>query len=114
MDFKSDLKQLKLLLWKNVNLQKRSLIGLILELIVPAFFAIILLPIRGIVKSKLISNDTFYDTFNLTTFPTIIDGFKVYPPEHWYIGYTPGNSTLASSIMEQTVNNLKFRGSKGK
>ena len=39
---KSDLRQLFLLVWKNYSLQKRSIIGSIVEILVPALFAIIL------------------------------------------------------------------------
>lgn len=102
-DVKSDLKQLWLLLWKNVNLQKRSLVGLFLELMLPAFFAIILLPIRSIVKSDKVLNDTSYEPFHFDTLPPIGDKF-----DPWSLGYSPNNDTLVNSIMNKTGQALQL------
>lgn len=101
--FKSDLQQLWLLLWKNASLQKRSWIGLCLEIILPAFFAIILLPIRSIVKSEKIENDTTYYAFNFDRFPNNSIFRK-----QWCMGYTPNNDTLVNAIMEKISQNLNF------
>jgi hypothetical protein len=96
--FKKNLNQLNLLLWKNYRLQVKSIIGLILELTVPALFAIILLPIRTIVKSEQLDYDTFYSTFDLRNFT-----FKSY-----VLAYQPNNSALVNRIMEKTRDDLKI------
>lgn len=68
-NLKNDLKQLWLLLWKNLRLQIRSPIGLALEILVPALFAFILLPIRTIVKSESIKDPITFNAFNIDTLP---------------------------------------------
>ena len=96
--FRRNLNQLNLLLWKNYRLQLKSIIGLILELTVPALFAIILLPIRTIVKSEQLDYDTFYNTFDLNNFT-----FRNY-----ILAYQPNDSLLVNRIMEKTRDDLKI------
>lgn len=116
-EFKKNFNQLGLLLWKNYVLQKRSIIGTILELLLPAFFAIILLPIRGIVKSNNLANDTLYRPFSLDPFPTglkpeysvfnrhlskddLLSGkINLKAEEKWCLGYAPQNNSLVNDIM---------------
>ena len=64
-NFKRNLNQLGILLWKNQKIQIRSLIGLFLEVFSPCLFAIILLPIRTIVKSQIYSEPIVYEPFSL-------------------------------------------------
>jgi hypothetical protein len=64
-NFKRNLNQLWILLWKNQKVQIRSLIGLFLEVFSPCLFAIILLPIRTIVKSQVYSEPIVYKPFSL-------------------------------------------------
>ena len=94
--WRSILDQLGLLLWKNYRLQIRSIIGLAVELIIPALLAIILTPFRSIVKSTPYPNDTVFDAFSLP------DNF--YPSsdqKKLSIAYQPRNadSTLVQNIM---------------
>lgn len=101
---KSNLKQLGLLTWKNYTIQKRSIIGLLLEILLPALFSIILLPIRSIVKSVDYPNVTNYSTFDINTMPYLN---KPLMANQWYIGYnTLSNNLLAKQIMSQVVNKL--------
>lgn len=88
--------QLRLLVWKNFTLQKRSLIGTILELTIPAIFAIILLPIRTIVKSSQLSNDTTYNSFQVDQFDEFIlsNNFSKF-------GYFPNNSQNVRNLVKK-------------
>ena len=122
-DLKVSLNQLKLLLWKSFKLQKRSVIGTILELALPAFFAIILLPIRSIVKSTAHPNDTVYEQFSPAQWPLTYP--KPTPPSNkminytivndtnllWRIGYTPNNDTLVTKLMKNLVTYLNSQQS---
>lgn len=65
----SNFKQIWLLLWKNYSLQKRSIVSTLLELAVPALFAVILIPIRKIVKSDQYLNDTTFPAFSFNALP---------------------------------------------
>ena len=114
-DLKVCLNQLRLLLWKNYSLQKRSIIGTILELAVPAFFAIILLPIRGIVKSNDHPNETYYGSFSPSQWPN--DFPRPTPPKlpnftadfQWDIGYTPKDNPLINDLMANLISNLNIQ-----
>ena len=95
--------QLRLLLWKSFTIQKRSPISTLLELIVPAFFAVILLPIRHTIKTEIISNDTTFQSFNLDldfpdTIPVWIDS---------KFAYYPNTSKLVNDIMARTSEKLQ-------
>lgn len=98
--------QLWLLLWKNLQLQKRSLIGSIIELTLPAIFAIILLPIRTIVKSDRKLNDTTYEPFTVNK----LDEFFL--TGNFSFGYFPENSTKIDKIMIKIANKLELDSSK--
>lgn len=97
----TSMSQLKLLFWKNWTLQKRSLIACILELLIPALFAFILLPIRRIVKSDHYLNDTVFPAFRFDQLPPQLtpeysSGFNL-----WSVAYQPNNSQLVDRIMSQ-------------
>lgn len=121
--YKTNLNQLGLLLWKNYTLQKRSIIGSILELVIPAFFAIILLPIRGIVKSNYVVNDTLYDPFSVDPFPSglkpkspifsyrwLEDGYKdeIYADKKWCLGYAPNDNAVINNVMRNVGDAYNF------
>ncbi len=94
--WRSSLDQLGLLLWKNYRLQIRSIIGLAVELIIPALLALILTPFRSIVKSTAYPNDTVFDAFSLpNNFYPSSDQKKI------SIAYQPLNadSSLVQNIM---------------
>lgn len=104
---KNDLRQLKLLLWKNFLIQKRSKIGTLMEIIVPTIFVMILLPIRTIVKSEYFPTDTVFEEFNFSQLPPEL---KPHPPAGlrgqilrddlpWTFAYQPNSSDLANRIM---------------
>nr|QUF59428.1 ATP-binding cassette transporter Abca3-2 [Brachionus angularis] len=99
-DFKKNLKQIYLLLWKNYSLQKRSIVSTILEILVPALFVIILIPIRKIVKSDQYLNNTIFPTFTFNSLPDQLI------PSLWTLGYQPNNSVLINNIMKKVSNDL--------
>jgi hypothetical protein len=131
--FKSDIKQLFLLIWKNYSLQKRSIISTAFEILIPALFAIILLPIRTIVKSQQFVNDTVYEPFSFNALPgnltpknqietDLKPGFfpdsclpyiKPFPytdlaPPVWEYAYSPNNNSFVTKIMTEVATNLKL------
>lgn len=112
-----DLKQLALLLWKNTLLQKRSIISTILEILVPALFVIILLPIRTIVRSDLHPDDTVYDEFTINELPSSLT--PPFPSDlHidqmtarvglWTFAYAPNNTDLVNGIMKNVGDSLNM------
>jgi hypothetical protein len=113
-DFQTSRSQLRLLLWKNFILQKRSWIGTCLELFLPAFFAIILLPIRSIVESNNIANDTVYSPFRIDSLPSGLIPqtnyfYTAYSETKWCLGYAPSNQSLIDELMAQTGKELGLR-----
>jgi hypothetical protein len=108
----SNLHQLYLLLWKNAILQKRSLIGMALEICVPALFALILLPIRKIVKSDNYLNDTVYDPFRFDSLPNDLLPETFYSRNYrdglWSFGYQPNNSKMINDIMNSVGASLNL------
>jgi hypothetical protein len=115
------LNQLTLLLWKNTKLQSRSWISTSLEILVPAIFAIILLPIRTIVNSDRYLNDTVYPSFETNDFPDSLvpsvfyyedNIFKLNKLENawqWQFAYQPNNSLKIDKIMENVAKKLNLR-----
>lgn len=99
---KSNFKQFGLLTWKNYVIQKRSIFALILELVLPALFAAILLPIRGIVKSEIYPNDTIFNEFEVTNLPYLN---RPRVADQWYIGYSP-NISFSEQIMQNVATKL--------
>ena len=65
-------------------LQKRKTCVTIFEILVPVFFAVLLLAIRGISESKKISTNTYYDSFLLSA--------NEIPTGKTRLLYTPSNS----------------------
>ena len=63
-------------------------------------FAIILLPIRTIVKADLKSNFTEYDQFSFNSVNNILKDT---------IAYQPNDSELLNRIMQKVGKNLKFK-----
>ena len=96
---KSNLKQLNLLLWKNFKIQQRSVVALLIELLIPAFLALVMVPLRSIVNSVEHSNFTYFDTFNLSQSP-----FK-----GEFFAYQPNNSALVNSIMKDVSRDLYLK-----
>ena len=101
--FKSNLDQLGLLTWKNYKLQTRSIISLIVELTLPAFLAIILIPLRTIIKSEFYDAQE-YSAFNLSKFPQKNDSS---PPSSITLYYQPNNSEI-QELMNIIYRDLGF------
>jgi ATP-binding cassette, subfamily A (ABC1), member 3 len=110
--------QLALLLWKNFKLQKRSMFGTVLEIFVPALFAIILLPIRQIVNSDSYLNDTTYNEWSVSEWPAgfmptydseiMRDKNHLFEDDMWCFGYQPNNSQIVQRIMENVALDYAF------
>ena len=103
--------QLGLLLRKNGILQYRSIIATILEIALPALFAVILLPVRSIVKSNNIENDTVYEPFGINAFPldlklNVLGLFG--PVRQMCIGYYPKSSQRATRIISEVAAQLNL------
>ena len=93
--------QLNLLLWKHFQIQKRSLIGLLLKLTVPALFALVFMPIRTLIKSNAYTNDTTYYSFDLENFDPRLTVYL-----NSTFSYYPNNSKLVNNIMKTVSENL--------
>lgn len=113
-ELKSNLKQIRLLMWKNFTQQKRNLIGTIIEILVPTLFVIILLPIRRIIKSEQYFNNTVYESFSIDALPSnLLPEFSAnslsnqsFSEGLWTIGYYPTNVDLIKKIMNKVENDL--------
>ena len=103
-NFKSNFDQLKLLLWNSFQNHKRSWIGTLVELIMPAFFALILLPIRATIKSEFISDDTVYKSFEIDDFH---DDLLIHLNSTF--GYYPNTSTFVNNIANKVSSDLRIR-----
>ena len=95
--------QLFLLLWKHFILQKRSIPGLLLKLIVPALFAIILMPVRTVIKSDLNPEETTYKPFDLEKFSNEIIIYRNSSFAYW-----PNTSDLVNRIMKRVSNSIEL------
>ena len=117
------LRQLQLLLWKNLKLQMRSPVGTLIELLVPALFAIILLPIRRIVKSDQYVNDTMYEAFTIERLPYdlipvdpnykasdnwLLEWLGVQSDGTWTLAYQPDDSPLLDTLMSEVSRKLRL------
>src|SRR6218665_3045703 len=92
--------QFWLLVWKNWLLQKRRIPLTVVQIILPAFFAFILLVFRFLIKSNLVPDPTVFSSFKVTG----IDYSRLVPPgkQPWQLAYTP-NTPLTASIMNRAV-----------
>lgn len=97
------LEQLQLLLWKNFVVQKRSIIGLLLKLTIPAVFAIVFIPLRLLVKSNSYVNDTTFNSFEVDAFSN-----HLHLHRNSTFSYCPNTSQLANRIMSQTASLLNL------
>jgi len=118
INLKSDLKQLGLLLWKNYKIQKRSPVGLCLELILPALFITIFPLIKSFTgKTNTINEESMFQSFRIRN-----DFLPYYPyyETEWYVGFSPKNNTIARKIMKNVIqrinsfNNKYYFDSQGK
>ena len=75
----------------------------ILEFLVPAFFALILLPIRTVIKSETKLNDTVFKPFNLDTFD---ENFLLY--KNSTFAYYPNNSDMIVKIMQKVSDETRI------
>lgn len=91
-------RQLGLLLWKNYVLQKRKIFVTVIEIGLPAFFAFVLIAIRGIVHANEVYNVTHWTEFEVDHLPESLcpDSFTC----NWRLYYAP-NTTATQRIMEK-------------
>ena len=75
----------------------------ILEFLVPAFFALILLPIRTVIKTETKLNDTVFKPFNLDTFD---ENFLLY--KNSTFAYYPNNSDMIVKIMQKVSDETRI------
>ncbi|CAL8072882.1 unnamed protein product [Orchesella dallaii] len=100
------IKKFGLLLWKNYILQKRHKVQTAVEIILPLFFTVILVAIRGIVESET-KDVSIYPEFN----PQNPDGTVIW--RGTYILYAP-NTPAVNKLMEfvetdfKTVQNASY------
>ena len=99
----SDFNQLKLLLWKQFIIQKRSLFSLVLKLAMPIFFAIILMPIRTVIKSDSNNDDIKYKSFKMESFSNQLILYK-----NSSFSYYPNNSNQVNNIMKKAASSLNL------
>lgn len=93
-----------LLLWKNYVLAKRAPIRTFLEIILPVFFAFLLLGIRYVVKSDNYTNATIFESFDVDSVPPYTSTIS---PS--VIAYAPNNTDIAT-WMKQAAKRLKMSG----
>jgi ATP-binding cassette subfamily A (ABC1) protein 3 len=62
----SGLKKFGLLLWKNWILQQRHKVQTLVEILVPLLFTAVLVGIRNIVSSDVISQPTIFEPFDVS------------------------------------------------
>ena len=113
--------QFILLLWKNYLLQKRKILVTVVEIALPAIFALILIFIRQKVAVNDISKPVTWSSFNVDQFPenlypnssslTFRYGAKVKSP--WKLYYSP-NTTTAANAMQHVKNQLGPKSISGK
>ena len=90
--------QLQWLLWKTYKLQIRSIIGLVIEIVIPAFLVIVIVPFRSIVRSTRYPNITQYEPFILSkpNFSPLVQ-----------LAYQP-NASLLNNIMKNVEKELNL------
>lgn len=107
------LNQLGLFLWKNFKLQLRSVLSTLLEISVPAIFAIILLPVRTTVNTDSYLNNTVYPAFEVNNLPTgLVPTFRFAAKNslpQWAFGYQPNNSSNIDKIMVMVASKLNLQ-----
>ena len=101
--FKKSIQQFLLLLWKNFTIQKRSIFGSLLILTLPALFAVILMPIRTLIKSKSHPNDTTYKPIRFDNFDPELPLFG-----NSSFAYYPNNSEVVNKIMSKVSDSLSL------
>lgn len=81
-------------------------------------FAMILLPVRGVVKSELFANNTVYKPFSIEKLPHDLTPFTIdydYSKKYmnmpkngalWNFAYQPNNSVIVNKMMLKVAKNL--------
>ncbi|RUS76070.1 hypothetical protein EGW08_016174, partial [Elysia chlorotica] len=93
--------QLGLLLWKNWILQKRRVCVTIFEIILPVFFAVLILLIRTLVNKREISTPTTYSQSSVAIRSDYFEPTTI-------VGYVP-DTTETSIIMQSVLAMLENR-----
>ena len=94
---KKQYSQLWLSLWKHSLLQRRSLLQTLIELIVPAVFVIMLLPIRTLIITEERTNFTTYRPFGLN----MLDLRLLFSNTKFNFSYYPNDSRLIDTIAKK-------------
>ena len=94
----SNAAQCGLLLWKNWLLQKRRIVATTFQILLPTFFALILLLLRLAVESNFVSSPTVWDSFEASTFPPNLTVPKQAGDMKWILVYSPNTSHAATRM----------------
>lgn len=98
--------QLGLLLWKHFTMQRRSLVGLLLKVTIPALFAIVFMPIRTQIISTPHPNDTQFDSFSLET--DLDSSSKLEITKDSTFCYFSNSSDLTNRVMNRAAEFLRL------
>lgn len=93
--------QFLLLLWKNFKLQRRKKVVTVFELLVPTFFALLLLMIRGLADSNYVDNDSTWDRIFPACAEKPLNKTKIY-----YTPINPFTDSIIDGIILNTSQNI--------
>ncbi|KAJ8301077.1 hypothetical protein KUTeg_020064 [Tegillarca granosa] len=98
--------QLLLLLWKNFVLQKRKICVTVFEILMPIFFAFLLLVIRILVSNTDVTTDTVWTSFTVDSQqpPSLIKSRVLYAPNQLAV------TNLMSTVKTDLGSNFTFTG----
>jgi hypothetical protein len=100
MQWKRDWDQFRLLMWKNLCLQKKLWKATIFLIIYPLFFVVILIILRSLMPQKSVSSPALHPSFTISSLNS-----RLVPPEGsdiWHLAYTP-NTDLTNRIMKRAA-----------
>uniref|UniRef100_UPI00358EF626 phospholipid-transporting ATPase ABCA3-like isoform X2 n=1 Tax=Myxine glutinosa TaxID=7769 RepID=UPI00358EF626 len=109
------LRQLRLLLWKNLVFQIRRPLRTLVELLLPVLIACVLIGIRQTVKAHSHPNATEYPSFSLSSLPPSIMATHMlqlpqFEADGWFVAFVPCNVSaviqLAAAVEDQLTPNI--------
>src|SRR6218665_2790900 len=92
-------RQFTLLLWKNYLLQKRQFLITLLQMILPALFASLLIALRVFPRPADVLTPTKWNSFNIPSVTSPDQGCLLY--------YSPNTSSVARTIMEGVLQRIE-------